>query len=198
MLFNTPWANPSDSRLKPAAFQGGDLGYTRLRFGRSKPPICCSSRIARAPHFSRQTLLTSFPAGNPGLASNIFVPGGNGINTNGFAFGKIGYVSPKGISVNGYFYGVNDLVNAWWGDGKYTFSSSGLAPYIALQGGWESNSGQSFIGKINSQVFGVQLGANITKNILLTAGYDSIPWHTDSVFLPTERDLQQLELPNLR
>ncbi|HEY2475231.1 MAG TPA: copper amine oxidase N-terminal domain-containing protein, partial [Candidatus Cybelea sp.] len=28
ILFTSPWANPSDSRLKPVAFQGGDLGYT--------------------------------------------------------------------------------------------------------------------------------------------------------------------------
>ena len=27
-LFVSPWANPADSRLKPASFEGGDLGYT--------------------------------------------------------------------------------------------------------------------------------------------------------------------------
>ena len=135
--------------------------------------------------FSRQTLLTSYPAGNPGLPTNIFLNNGNGIDTNGFALGKLGYNNPvSGISVNGYFYGVSDLVNMWWGDGQYTFTQSSLKPYIALQGGTESNAGQSYIGKINSQVFGAQIGANFTKELLFTAGYDQIPWHTDTVFLP--------------
>ena len=40
------------------------------------------------------------------------------------------------------------------------------------------------IGKVDSQVIGAQIGANLTKNFLLTVGYDSVPWHTDSVFLP--------------
>ena len=48
----------------------------------------------------------------------------------------------------------------------------------------EQNSGQSYIGKVSSQVFGAQLGANVTKNILFQVGYNQIPWHTDSVFLP--------------
>ena len=78
----------------------------------------------------------------------------------------------RAFSADGYFYNVSDLVNMWWCDGKYAFSNSGWAPYIALQGGWEGNSGQSYIGKIDSQIFGAQIGANLTKNLLLTAGYD--------------------------
>jgi hypothetical protein len=134
--------------------------------------------------FSQQTLLTSYPAGSPGLASNIFLPNGFGIKTNGFAMGKLGYDNPNGIQVNGYFYGVSDIVNQWWFDGKYTYSASKWLPYLALQGGWESNSGQSYIGKINSQVFGAQIGFNVTPNIVLAGSYDQIPWHTDTVFLP--------------
>ena len=90
----------------------------------------------------------------------------------------------NGIQVNGYFYGVSDIVNQWWFDGKYTFAQSRYLPFIALQGGWESNSGQSYIGKINSQVFGAQLGFNVTRNIVLAGSYDQIPWQTDTVFLP--------------
>ncbi len=183
-LFNTPWANPSDSRLKPVAFQGGDLGYTFPSGLTFEGADMLTFQNRTSSDFSRQTLLTSYPAGSPGLASNIQVPGGAGINTNGFAFGKVGYSNPAGISADGYFYGVSDIANMWWFDGKYTFSPSGWAPFIALQGGFENNAGQSYIGKINSQDVGVQLGANLTKNIQIAAGYDEIPWHTDSVFLP--------------
>ena len=72
----------------------------------------------------------------------------------------------------------------WWGDGKYTFAGK-WAPYIAVQGGTESNAGQSFIGKVDSQVFGAQIGANILRGLQFTAGYDQIPWKTDTVNLPS-------------
>ncbi len=184
LLFNTPWANPSDSRVKPAAFQGAYLGYTWASglTVEGADMIAFENRTSSA--FSQQTLLTSYPAGGGGLASNIYVPGGQGINTNGFGFGKVGYSNPSGVSVDGYYYGVSDLTNMWWFDGKYTFKGK-WAPYVALQGGWENNAGQSYIGKIDSQMIGAQIGANVTKNLLLTGGYDNVPWHNDSVYLPT-------------
>ncbi|MGB6643547.1 MAG: hypothetical protein WBE35_00805, partial [Candidatus Cybelea sp.] len=185
ILFTSPWANPSDSRIKPAAFQGAYLNYTAPSFWTVEGADMLSFENRTSSSFSQQTLLTSFPAGNPGLASNIFVNnGGLGITSNGFAMGKLGYDNPNGISANGYFYGVSDIVNSWWFDGKYTFSGTKLSPFIALQGGWESNSGLSYIGKIDSQLFGALLGLNVTPNIQFTAGYDQIPWKTDTVFLP--------------
>jgi hypothetical protein len=184
-VLTSPWANPADSRLKPAAFQGGDLGYTFPSGLTFEAADMLTFENRTSSNFSRQTMLTSYPAGAPGLPANINVPGGLGINTNGFAMGKAGYANPSGagLSADGYFYGVSDLVNMWWFDGKYT-SPGKMAPFVALQGGWESNSGQSYIGKVNSQVVGAQAGLNITRNLQFAAGYDSIPWHTDSIFLP--------------
>jgi hypothetical protein len=79
---------------------------------------------------------------------------------------------------------VSDLVNMWWGDGRYTFAGK-WAPYIAVQGGTENNAGQSFVGKVDSQVFGAQIGLDPLPGLLFTAGYDQIPWHTDTVNLPS-------------
>ena len=184
-LFTSPWANPSDSRLKPVAYQGGDLGYTAPSGWTIEGADMLTMENRTSSAFTHQTLLTSFPSGNNGMASNIIVPGGQGINTNGFTYAKGGYANPSGtgFAADGYFYNVSDLVNMWWGDGKYTFPGK-FAPYIAVQGGTESNSGQSYIGKVDSQAFGAQLGLNITKNFAFAAGYDQIPWKTDSVFLP--------------
>ena len=184
-LFTSPWANPADSRLKPVAYQGGDLGYTAPSGWTIEGADMLTMENRTSSAFTHQTLLTSFPSGNNGMASNIIVPGGQGINTNGFTYAKGGYANPSGtgFAADGYFYNVSDLVNMWWGDGKYTFPGK-FAPYIAVQGGTESNSGQSYIGKVDSQAFGAQLGLNITKNFAFAAGYDQIPWKTDSVFLP--------------
>ena len=185
-LFNSPWANPADSRLKPASFEGGDLGYTSPSGWTVEGADMLAYENRTSSTFSRQTLLTSFPSGNNGMPSNIIVPGGQGINTNGFSYAKLGYADPsgEGVAVDGYFYNVSDLVNMWWGDGKYTFAGK-WAPYIAIQGGTESNAGQSYIGKVDSQVFGAQIGSNILRGLQFTAGYDQIPWKTDTVNLPS-------------
>lgn len=183
-LFKSPWANPSDSRLKPAAFAGGDLAYSGLSHWTFEAADMLAFENRTSSDFSRQTLLTSYPAGGKGLPDNINAPGGLGINTNGFAYAKAGYAAgSSGFSADGYFYGVSDLVNIWWFSGKYAFAGS-WSPYVALQGGTESNAGRSYLGKITSQDIGLQLGANVTKNVLLTAAYDSIPWRTDTIVLP--------------
>ncbi len=184
LVFNSPWANPSDSRLKPNAFEGAYLNYTAPSYWTVEGADMLAFENRTSSAFSQQTLLTSYPAGNPGLPADIFRPNGNGITTNGFTMGKVGYDNPNGISANGYVYGVSDIATIWWGDGQYTWNQSPFKPFIALQGGTESNNGVSYIGKIDSQNFGAQIGATVAKNFLLTAGYDQIPWHTDTVFLP--------------
>ncbi|MBV8198951.1 MAG: copper amine oxidase N-terminal domain-containing protein [Candidatus Eremiobacteraeota bacterium] len=192
-LFTSPFANPADSRIKPAAFLGGDLGYTTPGGLTIEGADMLQYENRTSSNFSRQTLLTSYPAGNNGLPSNIIVPGGNGITTDGFVYGKLAYNTPAAIgggsalagslSADINYYNVYDLVNMWWGDGKYTFAGN-LAPFIAVQGGTNQNSGQSFIGKVNSQIYGAQVGFNPTKWLQFAAGYDSIPWKTDTIFLP--------------
>ena len=185
MLFNTPWANPSDSRLKPAAFQGAYLSYTAPSFWTIEGADMLTFENRTSSDFSHQTLLTSYPAGNPGLASNIFVPNGNGINTNGFTMGKLGYANPSGISANGYFYGVSDIVDHVVGRRASTRSeAAGSLRSSRCRAARRATTGKSYIGKIDSQVFGAQIGANVTKNIALTLGYDQVPWKNDTVFLP--------------
>jgi len=184
-LFNTPWANPADSRLKPAAFQGADLSYTTPGGWTIEGADMFEFENRTSSQFSQQTLLTSYPAGNNGLPTNVFLPNGNGINTNGFAMGHLGYAQPggTGISADAWYYGVYDIASESWLQAKYQLSTPGT-PWLALQGGWDQNNGLSYVGKINSQVFGAQLGGNVTKNLQLTVGYDQIPWKNDTVFLP--------------
>jgi len=182
----TPFANSADSRLKPAAFQGADLGYTWPNGLTIEGADMFQYENRTSSEFSQQTLLTSFPAGNNGLAPNIFLPNGNGINTNGFSMGHLGYANPSGtgLAADAWYYGVYDIASESWLQAQYTMDVPGK-PWIALQGGWDQNNGKSYVGKINSQVFGAQLGGNVTKNIQLTAGYDQIPWKNDTIFLPS-------------
>ncbi|HEY5427311.1 MAG TPA: hypothetical protein VIJ77_12245 [Candidatus Tumulicola sp.] len=188
-LFDSPWANPEDSRLKPEAFQGGDFKYETPQGFTYELADMLQFEPRTSSTFQSNTLLTSYPAGNSGLPANIYVPGGGGITTAGFIYGKVGY-APKGgpLAADGYFYGVSDIVNMYWGDAKYTFGKSSLKPYVAVQGGWESNSGASYIGKIQSSVIGAQLGvtpwSGKAGSVTIAGSFDETPWHYDTVALP--------------
>ena len=133
------------------AFETGGVPRRRPRLydaraaGRSKARTCSTLENRTSSDFNRQTLLTSYPAGGGGLASNIDFPGGQGINTNGFAFGKVGYANPDRASrPTDTSTASAIIVNMWWFDGKYTFIAVRWAPFIALQGGTEENTGQSY------------------------------------------------------
>lgn len=186
--FNNAWAPSSDSRVKAAYYQGADVAYSGIGPGMSLELgeiWAWQNRTSNT--FTNNTLLTSYPAGNPGLASNIFVPGCtggqcNGISTSGLSYGKFGF-APKdsNYAVDGYFYGFHDIVTTFWGDAKYTWNQESFKPFVALQGGWETNGGQSVIGKIDSQLVGIQLGASATKELVITGAFDYVPWKTDTV-----------------
>lgn len=184
-LFTSPWAGPADTRLKPEAFQGADVAFSGLKNWTFEAADMIQFENRTSNVFQSNTLLTSYPAGNSGLPANIYVPGGNFIQTNGFFYAKAGYANaPTGLTLDGYFYSVSALMNMLWFDGKYSFSNTGAKPFIEMQGGTESNAGASYLGKIDSQVFGARIGANLTKNIQLTFGLDTLPWHNDTIVLP--------------
>lgn len=182
-LFTSPWAGPYDgTRIKPVAYQGADVAYNFNNAWTVEVADFLQFQNRTSSTFTSNTLLTSYPAGNPGLAKNIWFPGGGGKDTGGFFYGKLGY-APKDApyAVDGYLYSVSDLVNAYWGDARYTFSQPSWKPFVALQGGWESNAGASYIGKIQSSVIGFQIGAVPYKGLTLTAGFDYTPWHVDTI-----------------
>jgi hypothetical protein len=184
-LFISPWANPADTRLKPQAFQGGDVVFSGLKSWTFEAADMLQFQNRTSNTFQSNTLLTSFPAGNSGMPANIYVPGGHFIETNGFFYAKAGYSNTQaGLTVDGYFYNVSALMNMLWFDGKYTLADNKWKPFVELQGGTEGNAGASYLGKINSDVFGARIGANVTKNVLLTFGFDTLPWHNDTITLP--------------
>ncbi|GAC1655202.1 MAG: hypothetical protein NVS9B12_06190 [Vulcanimicrobiaceae bacterium] len=184
-LFTSPWASPADTRLKPAAFSGLDVAYsskTGLQFEIARM-LQFEGRNSSA--FSRETLLTSYPSGANGMAANLFVPGGNGLETGGFSYVAAGFAAKtKPFTLGAFFYNVNDLVNMTWLEGNYTWKTLRAAPVLSLQSGWESGAGRQLTGKIAASLLGAQIGAHLTTNLVLTAAYDSQPWRSDTVVLP--------------
>lgn len=170
-VINTPWTNASDSRLKPVAFQGADVSY-KLGTHFSVEAMDMDRFQPRTTNdFLQSNLLTGAANELPYGAAPITNPAAN---TGGFHYGRIGYTAPNFTS-NLHYYHFDDLANFAWLDGKYTFSHARFAPFIAIQAGDERNTGSSVVGQINSQVYGAQLGVNVTKNVVFTMGTDVIP-----------------------
>ncbi|MGZ3498453.1 MAG: hypothetical protein ACXWNK_04555 [Vulcanimicrobiaceae bacterium] len=182
-VVNTPWANPSDSRLKPVAFQGGDLSYKFNNAWTGEVMYMDRFESRASSNFDNSTLLTSHPVDAPGAASNIYTPGGGPITTSGFGYGRLGYTAASSV-LNLQYYGFADIANAFWLDGKQTWSSAYAKPFVAVQFGAESNTGSEVIGKISSTAFGVQGGITPWKNVDLAVSYNYVPQHTDTVVLP--------------
>lgn len=182
-VINTPWANSSDSRLKPAAFRGADVSYKVDKNWTLEAMYMNRWEDRVQSDFIDSTLITqngSYPdapgAGNTGIAA------GGVASNNGFYVGRAGY-SANGFAANIYYYAFDQIANAVWGDAKYSWKAYGK-PFIALQGGSEANTGTSLAGKIDSQVFGVQAGYSPWNNVDLTVGADYVPVKSDTITLP--------------
>lgn len=184
-VINTPWANASDSRLKPAAFQGVDVAYVLPHHFSVDVMDMTRFESRTNSTFDNKTLLTSFNPGYTGMPTYIFNPGGNGVSTAGFQYARFGYADPAGLTSNVYAYHFSDIANLDWFDAKYTFVHERAKPWLAVQGGIERNTGASVVGKISSNVVGAQIGAAVTKTITVSLGYNQIPRRSETIPLPT-------------
>ncbi len=187
-VFNSPWANASDSRLKPVSFLGGDLTYKFNKAWSGELGYFSQFEDRASSQFFNSTLLTYNPVDAPGCSSLVATKGCGPLSmlTNGgFLYAKVGYTGPKSapFTANGYFYGFSNIANVFWLDARYPFAGK-LKPFIAAQFGTESNAGSSQVGIISSQVFGLQGGVSFTPNISATLGFDTIPSKTANVTLP--------------
>ena len=181
-VISTPWANPSDSRLKPVAFQGLYVAYKFNARWSAEAAVMPRFEGRVNSDFDNATLLTSHPADAPGAAANIFTPNGTSITTPGFGYAHLGFAAGN-LSANLHYYGFVDIANALWLDAKYAWSNP-RKPFVAIQVGSQSDSGRAVIGKIRSQVLGLQAGFTPLRNVDVTVSYDVAPQRSDTLTLP--------------
>lgn len=191
-VINTPWANASDSRLKPVAFLGGDLSYKFNKNWTGEVGYFNGFEDRASSQFFRSTLLTYNPVDAPGQKSLVASNGSGGLSmttNSGFLYGRIGYTG-NGLTSNLHYYSFSDIANAFWFDAKYNLKGK-LKPFVAAQFGTETNTGAALVGIINSQVFGLQGGLNVMPNVVFTAGYNHIPSKTATIsaFCPANHTL---------
>ena len=190
-VYNTPWANASDSRLKPVAFQGIDATYQINKLWAVQASWMPQWECRTCSNFDRGTLLTDlsgangFNTGYPGataLQTATFDPSFTTPNNNGLWYGRIGYTGPKSapLTANASFYNFTNIAQLFWLDASYPLAGK-LKPFIKGQFGSETNPNPSILGKISSTVYGLQGGFNPLSNITITAGFDVVPVKSDQL-----------------
>ncbi len=176
-IWNFLWLPSADSRLKPAAYQGLDLngqlipgvviGLTRV--------IRYENRTSSA--FSSNTLLTSMPAGNgaPPVVKNTAGA------LRAYLAANVGR-----FSAHAEDYSFYDLANLAYADAKYNvLPKSAYAPFVALQYVTEHQTGKAYLGRVVNNTIGFQIGANFSKTISATFGFDTAPFHYEDVTAET-------------
>lgn len=169
--YKSPWAPDSDSRIKPALYQGADVA---IGFGKGftlglTDMIRFENRTSSA--FEKTTLLTGGPiAGGPSNPR---------IETNGFSVASLGYKYGSQFNATIYNYAFTDIANLVYAEGKYYPSpKSPIKPYVAAQFVDEHQAGRALVGIVNNSTYGMQIGASFTKNIDLAASFDESPERT--------------------
>lgn len=167
-VFNFLWMPASDSRIKPASYQGIDVNgkiLPQVTVGISRI-IAFENRTDSA--FQRATLLTSFPAG----ASGVKVA-----DTSGALHAYLNVAAgPLGAHLENYsFY---DIANLQYADASYKlFRQTKYAPFVAVQYVAEHQTGRAVLGTIANNTIGLQVGAAANKQLSFTFGFDTSPTH---------------------
>lgn len=182
-VITTPWANGSDSRLKPAAFQGVDLAGTLDPHWSAELAYMARFEDRVDSAFLGSTLLTATNVADaPGAAPNILASPYSAISTNGFTYARLSYRRGS-LVTDASYYGFADIAGALWADGKYSWNVY-AKPFLAVQAGFERSAGRAVTGKIDSQVVGVQAGITPWAGVDLSAAYTYMPQKSDTIALP--------------
>lgn len=173
MVLQTPWAPTSDARVKPVAFRGLDAQYKlseRWTLGADRM-IDFESRTSS--NFFPVTLITSAQPGNPVYPVH---------DSSGFLMLSIGYKLASQFSAAAYDYEFYNIASMRYAEAKYFFArSSDFKPYVGVQYLNESQAGAAYVGMINNNTIGAQLGATLAPNVDATIGFDQSPWHSATV-----------------
>ncbi|GAC1619004.1 MAG: hypothetical protein NVS4B5_10450 [Vulcanimicrobiaceae bacterium] len=172
-FINEKWEPASDSRLMPAAYQGISASYN------ISPQLSVSAnRIIRfeprtASLFGRYTLLTA-PILGVGAGSGRLPQESD---TSGALSAHLKYVG-KYVVATAEDYSFYDIGNLQYLEARGNLNLKGAKPFVAMQYVGEQNTGRSIVGRINAHSYGVQLGANVTPNLLATVAYNGAPTQT--------------------
>lgn len=161
-LIDTPWVNPSDSRIIPASYQGYTAEIT---------PIHGLGLDVGYIRSWQQRGDASF--GSPNLY---------GYQTSGFSYAGIKYpfvFGANALKLQGWYYHFNDIANLSYLQANYSYHLGSVDPLAAFQYASESDTGAKYMGNISARVIGAELGAKVGSGTY-TIAYDNIPSNSSS------------------
>jgi len=185
-VINTPWAPAADTRLKPSAFRGGDASFNVSNQWSVEIMDMYQFEGRAESNFQNTTLLTATKiasANYGGMPSNFDQKPYTSVPTAGFTYGRVGYQAGP-LTANGYYYDFADIAQAFWLEAKYNLAARSN-PSLSVQMGTENNTGTSVLGKIDSQIFGLQAGIAPTPAFNAQLGFDIVPDKSTNLTLPT-------------
>jgi hypothetical protein len=168
---NYAWTPNSDSRIVPASYQGLDssIKLTRtLTFGLTD---ILRFEQRNSSNFEPNTLLTApYPQTSSLIAKS-------GTQTPGTLIIGLTYKPASNVNVTAQDYQFYDLANMIYVEGRVGLAPKLKAnPYLATQLVEETSIGQGQIGIVRNQTIGAQLGATVSKGLLLAVSTDIAPW----------------------
>jgi outer membrane OprD family porin len=167
-LLNTPWAGPSDSRLKPSFFEGADVKYAIAPGWSLGLARMIQWQARNQSDFNKSTLLTI-------KSDGTIAP------VTGFLLGTLTYKHGSTFTGALNYYQFYDIANLLWLEGRWTDPHSPMKPYFGLQLANESSNGKALVGMIDNQTIGAQIGASLGRNVDVAISYDHIPWKSKDV-----------------
>lgn len=164
-LLNKPWLPASDSRIKPALYQAADATFKTGQFAINVTRVTRFEKREQS-LFDEGTLLTS-ATGQP---------------TSGAWRYGLAWTPSKRFSGSFEKYDFLNVASLIYADGKYQIDpKSPYAPFIAGQIVGERQIGHAYLGIVDNQTSGVQLGFTPVKHLGFTLGADYSPWNYANV-----------------
>ncbi|MDQ2078049.1 OprD family outer membrane porin [Marinimicrobium sp. ABcell2] len=162
----TPMANPSDAFIIPITYEGVSFSNKSI-----------ANVSLEASYITRVKMRNSDQFVNVGTWST----GRYGVEQEETAGTLIlgARYNNAGLSISGWYYDFDDLFSTFYGHAGYTFGGS-LAPFVEVQYGTQSESGDALLGEVDSTMFGVQGGLSFNR-ARLVVGYNNVAEEPGSV-----------------
>lgn len=155
-LYKSPWANPSDSRIIPATFQGVSYESPKVDGLQLSVARMFQWKNRTASGFSRTNQYSATGADNLGFLSASIA---------------FNHKPVKGAVWYYRFYNIADMVYL---DGKATLPAwGGSHSFVGAQYVNETDSGAALLGHVDTQVYGLLAGVGY-GGLTLSIGYDHI------------------------
>lgn len=163
-LINTPFANPSDAFMIPVTYTGYSIENASVE------------HLTLSAHFLTNIKVRESPKFNDTGAYALSRLGGTTRNTAGTSVYGAKY-EKEGLKVQGWHYVFPDIFLMEWLQADYEFTVSQYTSYLSAQYGLENDTGDKFLGNIDSSLIGLQAGIKFRQNDF-SIGFNSISGDT--------------------